>query len=173
MLGRLILIFIFVPLVDLFLLMYMSSYTGWKFSVGLVIGSGILGAFLAKSSSMAVGNKIRQGLQKGQVSPDLLTDGAMIFFAAGLLLTPGFITDAFGLTLLIPVCRRWYQARIVNWIKRNFKVRVIQSAHFSDPNTVEGEVVGEHDGQSDGTPDEDQGGKESGVKAIHSGDLLP
>lgn len=151
MLGKLILLFIFVPLADLFLLMYMSSYTGWQFSVGLVIASGILGAFLAKSSSVAVGRKIRQKMQQGQMSPDLLTDGAMIFFAAGLLLTPGFITDAFGLSLLIPVCRRWYQSQIVKWIKRNFEVRVVGQGPSRDANTVEGEVVpgGTHPNGSD------------------------
>lgn len=142
MLGKLILIFVFVPLADLALLMVMSSYTGWQFSVALVILSGILGAYLAKRSSHAVGIKIRERLQRGQMSPDLLTDGAMIFFAAGLLLTPGFITDAVGLSLLIPVCRRWYKARILNWLKRNFKFEVVSTGPANDPNTVDGDVVG-------------------------------
>ena len=162
MLGKLILIFVFVPLADLVLLMMMSSYTGWQFSIVLVVLSGILGAYLAKRSSLAVGVKIRERMSQGQMSPDLLTDGAMIFFAAGLLLTPGFITDAVGLSLLIPVCRRWYKARITNWMKRNFKIQVVQMPPVSDPNTVDGDVIHEEPNDID-----------AGPKVIKSGELLP
>lgn len=146
----------------------MSGYTGWPFSIAMVVLSGILGAYLAKRSSQAVGVKIRQKLQQGQMSPDLLTDGAMIFFAAGLLLTPGFLTDAVGLSLLIPACRRWYKVRITNWMKRNFKIQVVQMPPAYDPNTVDGEVL-------DRPPSDeaDSGERPVGPKAIRSGELLP
>ncbi len=162
MLGKLILIFVLVPLTDLVLLMMLSSYTGWQFSVAMVILSGILGAYLAKRSSVAVGMKIRERMTRGQVSPDLLTDGAMILFAAGLLLTPGFITDAVGLSLLIPSCRRWYKTKISNWMKRNFKIQVVQMTPGYDSNTVDGDILRE---ESNHVPE--------GSKVIKSGELLP
>lgn len=162
MLGKLILIFVFVPLTDLVLLMMLSSYTGWQFSVALVVLSGILGAYLAKRSSIAVGAKIRERMARGQMSPDLLTDGAMIFFAAGLLLTPGFITDAVGLSLLIPVCRRWYKTRITNWMKRNFKLQVVQMPPTVDPNTVDGDVIRDAPNDLDQEP-----------RVTNSAELLP
>lgn len=167
MLGKLILLFVLVPLADLFLLMYLSSKTGWPFSIGAVIVSGILGAWLAKLSWRAVGRKIGLKMQQGNMSPDLLTDGAMIFFAAGLLLTPGFITDGVGLTLLIPACRKWYKTRIVNWMKRNFKIQVMEMPPIHDPNTVDGEVVNNDDNPPHAKNDM------SGPKAIKSGELLP
>lgn len=142
MFGKLILVFIFVPLADLFLLMVMSSYTGWPFSIAMVILSGIIGAYLAKQSYRSVWNKMQSRLANNQLPADLLSDGAMIFFAAGLLLTPGFITDAVGLTLLIPVCRRWYKARLTHWLKRHFKFQVVtMGPRENDPNVVDGEVV--------------------------------
>ena len=125
--------------------MVMSSYTGWPFSIAMVIISGIVGAWLAKQSYRGVIAKIRQRAGQGRMSSDLLTDGAMIFFAAGLLLTPGFITDIVGFSLLIPPCRRWYKTRITNWAKRNFKFEMVQMPtnpdRPSDPNTVDGEVL--------------------------------
>jgi UPF0716 protein FxsA len=148
-LGRLILLFVLVPLADLFLLMYLSSKIGWPTSIGAVIVSGILGAWLAKMSWRAVGRKVQDRLQRGNMSPDLLTDGAMIFFAAGLLLTPGFITDAVGLSLLIPTCRRWYKIRIVNWMKRNFKIQVVKTSSMNNSFTVDGEVVYDHEADSE------------------------
>ena len=125
--------------------MVMSSYTGWPFSIAMVIVSGIVGAWLAKQSYRGVISKIRERVGQGRMTSDLLTDGAMIFFAAGLLLTPGFITDIVGFSLLIPACRRWYKARITNWAKRHFKFEMVQMPTNpnapSDPNTVDGEVL--------------------------------
>lgn len=146
MLGRLILIFVFVPLADLILLLVLSKYTGWQFSVALVILSGIVGAYLARRSYRAAMDKLRQRMSAGQFSPDLLQDGAMIFLAAGLLLTPGFITDVMGFSLLIPVCRNWYRKIIARWIQNSVNIQIITPSGFpgrenSDPNTVDGSVV--------------------------------
>ena len=62
MLGKLILLFILLPLADLWLLLVLSNYTSWQFSVLLVIISGIIGAFLARRSSKAVWSKIQSKL---------------------------------------------------------------------------------------------------------------
>lgn len=155
--GRLILIFILVPLADLLLLMWLANFIGFWPSVGMVIVSGIVGAYLARRSYRAVGTKIRASLTQGRMSPELLSDGAMIFLAAGLLLTPGFLTDAAGLSLLIPQCRRRYQRWIVGWFKRNFKVQVVSGGNpFGGPSmgngeTVDGRVVEPRENASDPT----------------------
>ncbi len=150
MFGKLVLVFVLVPLADLLLLMVLSSYTGWQFSVALVILSGILGAYLARWQSTMVRHEIEAKMRQHQISAGLLTDGAMIFFAAGLLLTPGFITDAVGLSLLIPACRRWYKQRLSGWFKKNVKVQTFgfgqvfgpgHSPTEHDPNVVDGEIV--------------------------------
>lgn len=143
MLSKLILLFVLVPLTDLFLLMVLSAYIGWPTSVGIVIVSGILGAILARHSGRAVARKLQQRLSQGEFSPELLTDGAMILFAAGLLLTPGFLTDLVGLSLLIPACRRFYQRQLLKWLKGSVQIQVWESSGFPghDPNVVDGEVV--------------------------------
>lgn len=111
----------------------------------MVVVSGIVGAFLAKQSYRGVIAKIRERAGQGRMTSDLLTDGAMIFFAAGLLLTPGFITDIIGFSLLIPACRRWYKTRVTNWAKRNFRFEMVQMPTYSnspaDTSTVDGEVL--------------------------------
>ncbi len=143
MLGKLILLFILVPLADLVLLMVISKYTGVLVTILLVIVSGVVGACLAKQQGGKVGFKIRAQLSQNQMPAGLLTDGAMIMFAAGLLITPGLITDLLGLSLLIPRCRQWYKQRALNWAKSHFQVHVFQmNPHVNgDPDTVDGEVV--------------------------------
>ena len=147
MLGRLILLFILLPLVDLWLLLALSNRTSWQFSVLLVIISGLIGAYLARRSSQAVWSKIQSKLGRGEFSTELLSDGAMIFFAAGLLLTPGFITDAIGLSILIPPIRNWYKTVVARWFKlqTNFQIVMPQMEPNQEPpldeNTVEGKVA--------------------------------
>lgn len=147
MLGRLILLFILLPLADLCLLLMLSKYTGWQFSVMLVIVSGLVGAYLARRSSRAVWAKMQSKLGSGVFSAELLSDGAMIFFAAGLMLTPGFITDALGFSILFSPIRNWYKTLVAKWfnIQTNFEILTPQMGPDRQPpldeNTVEGQVA--------------------------------
>ena len=155
MLGRLILLFVLLPLADLWLLLVLSSYTSWQFSVLMVIVSGLIGAYLARRSSRAVWSKMQSKLGQGVFSAELLSDGAMIFFAAGLLLTPGFITDAIGLSILFPPARNWYKTLIAKWfnIQTNFEILTPQMGGDQPPpldeNTVEGQVADSPDSTRD------------------------
>ena len=144
MFGKLVLIFILVPLADLVLLLMLADYTGWPFSIAACVVSGIVGAWLARQQSRFVRGKILDQLQQNSMPADLLTDGAMIFFAAGLLLTPGFITDIVGFTLLIPVCRRWYKKWMVRILKKHFHFQIVPmdpTGRPADPNVIDGEVL--------------------------------
>ena len=143
MLGKLILLFVLVPLVDLAILLWLSTYMGWQLSIALVIVSGIVGAVFAKMSYRSVWRRAQTDSLQQQNPTQLLADGAMIFFAAGLLLTPGLVTDAVGFSLLIPRCRRWYQKHVMQWIKQHFSVQVFTNGRREPGNdqVVDGEVV--------------------------------
>ena len=152
MLFKLMLAFILVPLADLFLLMVLSRYTTIWFTLGLVVLSGAIGATLAHWQTRRVGGRIRDKLVQNQLPGELLTDGAMILFAAGLLITPGLITDTVGFSLLIPACRRWYRRWVMARLKGYFDVRVTRftSTYGDDEDVVDGTVVqdppvGRHD----------------------------
>ena len=149
MFARLLLVFILVPLADLVLLMVISKYVTIFTTIGLIVISGIIGAWLAKRQSGAVGGKIREQLVQNRVPSDLLTDGAMILFAAGLLITPGLLTDAFGFSLLIPSCRGWYKKRALDYLKSHFKIQIVRTdpkqGQSQAPDIVDGEVVNKRD----------------------------
>lgn len=149
--SRLLFLFIVVPLIDLFLLMWLSKYMGLGMTIGLVILTGIIGATLARQQGTFVKNQIRERLARQQMPTDLLSDGAMILFAAGLLLTPGLLTDLLGFSLLIPSCRTVYKRVIGKTFKSSFHVQTFQmpqpstDARPHDPNIIEGEVVDRHE----------------------------
>ena len=143
MFGRLLLLFILVPLADLVLLLMIAGWTHWTTTVLLVILSGIVGAWLARRQSKALGMKIRDQMIQNMVPSNLLTDGAIIVFAAALLITPGLITDAFGLSLLIPFTRNFYKKQAMKILKSHFSIQVQHRTHPTPRNdgVVDGEVV--------------------------------
>ena len=106
MLFRLILLLTIVPLVELWLLLWISDRTSLLFTVGLVIVTGVLGAALARWQGLRTLTKIQSQLQDGKMPGDALFDGVLILLAAAVLVTPGILTDACGFLLLIPPCRQ-------------------------------------------------------------------
>lgn len=135
MLARLLLLFILVPLVELILLMYVADQTHWWFAASLVIVTGIIGTLLARSQGYRTYRRIHASMSQGQIPTDALIDAAMIFVAGALLLTPGMLTDAFGLSLLVPPCRRWYRRRLVNWFRARFTFQSESSEGPPPPNS--------------------------------------
>ena len=151
MFGRLLFLFIVVPLVDLFLLLWISKHTGLLATIGLVIITGVIGASLARRQGSFVKQQIKDRLSQQQMPTDLLSDGAMIMFAAGLLLTPGLLTDLLGFSLLMPAVRAFYKRIVADKFKSSIQVqqfpmpRQSQPQHQNDPNIIEGEIVDRHE----------------------------
>ena len=136
---------VIIPLLDLALLIWLAKYTGLLFTVSLAVLTAAIGDWLAKQQGSAVRNRLMEKLQQNSVPAELLSEGAMILVASGMLLSPGLLTDLFGFSLLTPFCRRWYKQMAMKWVKKNFKVHVIKpdfgQQTNNDPNTVDGEVV--------------------------------
>ena len=122
MLLRLILLLTVVPLVELWLLLWISQQTSLAFTVGLVIATGVLGAALARWQGLRTVLRIQQQMAAGQLPADALLDGLMILLAAAVLVTPGVLTDAFGFLLLVPPCRQWIKRALRRRLKANLAV---------------------------------------------------
>lgn len=122
MLLFLIFLFITVPLVELALLLLMGGMTKWWLPLVVVVVTGVVGAALARRQGWQTYRRIQRELGQGQMPGDALLDAVMIFVAGALLLTPGILTDAFGMSLLLPFCRRFYKNRLMNWLKSKFNV---------------------------------------------------
>ena len=112
MLARLLLLFIVVPLVELYLLLRVADSVGVGTTILLVIGTGVLGSILARREGSAAWRGIREALASGRPPMGEIRDGALIVFAAALLLTPGILTDLIGFSLLFPPTRRWWVASV-------------------------------------------------------------
>ena len=121
MLPKLIFIGIAVPIIELGLLIFLSSRIGFSWTIGIVVFTGVLGAVLWRLQGLGVIGRLGNALRQRDSAADALMDGAMIFFAGGLLLTPGVITDLFGFTLLIPWSRSFFKRWILRWFTNRIK----------------------------------------------------
>jgi UPF0716 protein FxsA len=113
MLGRLLLLFTVVPLLELYLLIEVGSRLGAGITVVLIALTGGVGALLARMQGFKVLVRIRERLAQGRLPADELLSGGLVLAGGLLLVTPGLLTDAVGLALLLPFVR----VRVVEWVK--------------------------------------------------------
>ena len=83
---------------------------------GIVLGTGFLGAYLARLEGLNTLLRVREAALEGRSPTDDLLDGALIVAAGLVLITPGFLTDLTGFLLLFPLTRypirEWLKSRL-------------------------------------------------------------
>ncbi len=109
MLLKLFLCFTLIPVIELYLLIQVGTAIGGINTICIVIISGFLGAWLARLEGMNTMMKLRMNIQQGLMPAEELIDAVIIFGAGIVLITPGLITDIFGLLLLWPVTRNKFK----------------------------------------------------------------
>jgi UPF0716 protein FxsA len=112
----LLILFIALPIAELWLIIEIGGAIGVLPTLALLIVDSLLGAALARSQSRVAWERFNLALAEGRIPAREVFNGAMIIMGGALLLTPGFITDVFGIALLLPPTRaliRRFLARIV------------------------------------------------------------
>ncbi len=105
MLLKLLALFTIIPLVELALLIPLGMQIGVWPTIGLVVATALLGAFLAKHEGARALASIKSELAEGKLPADSILDGLAILIAGVFLVTPGVLTDVVAIFLLIPVAR--------------------------------------------------------------------
>lgn len=118
MLVRLALLFVVIPLIELALLLQVGSWIGFWPTIGLVVGTGFLGAGLARAEGLRTWLAFQRELARGGLPGRALLDGISILVGGAFLLTPGLLTDIAGFSLLFPPTRRFLQGRARRWLER-------------------------------------------------------
>lgn len=121
---RLFLLFTLVPALELFFLVRLGLIVGPWSTIGLVLLTGFVGAWLAKREGFAVLRQLQADLHQGLPPATRLVEGALVLTGAVLLITPGLFTDIAGLLLLFPPTRRWMAPRALRWLVAKVGARV-------------------------------------------------
>lgn len=127
---RLLIIFIIVPIIELYVLIEAGRQIGLGATIAMILLTGIAGAYLARSQGFNIINRIQNELNKGTLPAEELFDGAMILAGGLLLLTPGFCTDLFGFCLLTPATRSIMKVWIKQWLDKKIRNGDIQLRRY-------------------------------------------
>ena len=117
----LFLLFALLPILEIALLINVGSVIGGWNTVGLVILSAFIGAYLVKREGVSTLQTAQEKMQRNEVPGKELVEGLMLVVAGILLVTPGFITDIFGFLLAMPGSRHFFAAQV----SKHMKMRVV------------------------------------------------
>jgi UPF0716 protein FxsA len=98
-------LFIVVPIVELAVIIQVGQAIGVLNTIAVLLLVSAVGAWLVKREGLAVWGRFQRQVQMGVVPSREMADGVLILLAGALLLSPGFVTDIFGILLLLPPVR--------------------------------------------------------------------
>ncbi|MBS3778995.1 MAG: FxsA family protein [Desulfovermiculus sp.] len=129
MFVKLLLAFILVPLLELTLLIKLGAAIGVLYTIGIVVFTAVVGAYLARMEGTRTLLHIRASMDRGIMPTDELIDALIIFASGAVLLTPGLLTDLCGLLLLFPPSRHAFR----EWLKRRLASKINKRDIYVDP----------------------------------------
>lgn len=111
----LLLLFLIVPVIEIYLLIQVGGWLGAWTTIFLVVFTAVLGAWLLRIQGFSTIKRVQNSMARGEIPAIEMLGGVLLLVSGALLLTPGFFTDAIGFLLLMPVVRRgvvmWFLSR--------------------------------------------------------------
>src|SRR4051812_27783160 len=135
----LVILFILVPIAELAVIIQVGQQIGVVWTVAILVADSILGSLLMRSQGRAAWRRFNVTLQAGRPPAREVLDGILVIFGGALLLTPGFITDIFGIAFLLPPTRAVVRRVLV----RRFADRMIAAATRGRPRPSHADVEGD------------------------------
>jgi UPF0716 protein FxsA len=146
----LVLLFVAVPLAEVYVLVQVGQVIGAWWTVLLLLADGVLGSWLMKREGVKAWRALRDALSAGRMPARELADAALVLVGGVLLVTPGFITDALGLLCAVPLTRPLARAVLTRVVTQRLLVGPggpvgapggPQERRRPGPDVVQGEVV--------------------------------
>lgn len=109
---------VILPIVEIALIVEVGQATNWLVVIALTILTAAVGAAIIKRQGYSAAKEYRAAAAAGQVPVQATVDGISLLIAAPFLMTPGFVTDAFGFAMLIPPVRHAVARAVLARVKR-------------------------------------------------------
>lgn len=137
-----LLLFILVPIIEMTVLIQVGSEIGSLATVGLVFLTAIVGVSLIRKQGLETSLKAQEKMRRGELPASEVAEGVMLLFAGLCLLIPGFVTDAIGGLLLIPMLRKLFAAGLVVKLMSSVMARGTQwRSHGYYESSKEGDII--------------------------------
>ncbi len=133
--------FLVIPVVEIYVLIQVGHVIGAWWTVALLIADSVFGSWLLRREGMRAWRALQAALTEGRMPTRELTDAALIVFGGTLMITPGFVTDIFGLVAILPFTRPLARRLLSAFVAR--RVVLVRDARRPEPpgDVVRGEVV--------------------------------
>ncbi|MFC4785094.1 FxsA family protein [Nocardioides sp. MAHUQ-72] len=134
--------FVVVPLVEIYVLIQVGQVIGPWWTILLLVLDSILGSWLIKREGGRAWQALRSALDNGRMPARELADGALILIGGTLMLSPGFVTDIFGIVLILPFTRPLARRLLTQVVTRRLLAsNARRPGPGSGGSVVRGEVV--------------------------------
>lgn len=140
-----LLAFVLFPVLELYIFTKVQALIGFFPALLLIIGGVVLGSLVLRVAGLTMALGVRARLARGEMPEREMLDGMLMALGGGLLLLPGFISDALGLLCLLPFVRHL----LVSAVLRRAQAQVLRQRAFAEdmqagsgptrPNVIEGE----------------------------------
>jgi UPF0716 protein FxsA len=117
-------IFLVVPIIEIYLLIQVGQVIGAGWTIFLVVLTAVIGVWLLRIQGLSTLTRAQQKLQQNELPAREILEGMGLVVAGALLLTPGFFTDTVGFFLLFPPTRIWLVSRIASRMVVSTSVQV-------------------------------------------------
>jgi UPF0716 protein FxsA len=114
-----VLLLVLWPIAEIAVFLQVVSWIGVLNTLALMVAISLCGAWVVKRQGLGTLARMRAELDDGRIPTGPMTDGGLLALAGFLLLIPGFVTDVFGVALLVPPVRRGVR----HVLARRFSVR--------------------------------------------------
>lgn len=141
----LLLLFVTIPLVELYFLIQVGSLIGALPTIVLCVLTAAVGAMLVRAQGFSTLTRAQANLDRGELPAIPLLEGAVLLVSGALLLTPGIVTDLLGLACLIPPLRQHIIRRFLERHSRPLRDGASVHVKTSGRRVIEGEYRREDD----------------------------
>ncbi len=133
-------LFLVIPIIEVYLLIEVGGLIGAGWTILLVVLTAVIGVNLLRQQGLSTLMRANQVMSQGQIPAMEMMEGLFLAVGGALLITPGFFTDAIGFICLLPFTRR----AIIQYLLLNSVIKTSYSVHQenkgpTDPHTIEGE----------------------------------
>ncbi|MEN8707992.1 UPF0716 protein FxsA [Nocardioides marinisabuli] len=139
----LLVLFVGLPLLELYMVIQVGQVIGAGWTILLLVLDSVVGAVVVRREGARAWRALTDTLARGGVPAKELADGGLVLVGGTLLLTPGFVTDALGLLLVLPVTRPLFRGLLT----RAVAARLVPVG-FPRPGSRPGSGHGTHPGDA-------------------------
>lgn len=146
------LLFFGVPLLEIVVLIQVGQAIGPWWTILLLVADSIFGAWLIKREGRRAAAAFSAALASGRMPAREMADGILILVGGTLMLAPGFITDVFGMLMILPFTRPLARRGLTRVVAARLVVppgagtsSYPGNASRPGPDVVQGEIVDDDD----------------------------